>query len=368
MKRLYLISLFLLVSSINVHAITLIDYKYENIKGVQIFNLDRKYRLDMDSYFKTLHEHNVNTIFLRVFQNSDDRVHLGLVNRCSSGVYFETEAACTVFDLLKFITPYAQKYNIKIYAWMATRSLSFLKSAGFMEKELKDGSLTEGYGIDIFNSHVRDTLLQLFKDLARTEIDGILIQDDFILKTLEGFGENAVQRYVVDHGKYPAENDTDWYLWKMKSLTSFLNEIRYEVRKLNPKIKFAVNIYYETPSFPKKGLKWYAQSLENYYNENFSYFATMAYHEQIMDEIKIPFSQVMTYISNILNDSVKHIPAERILTKIQIRKFTKERTPVEIDKIKGVCSLAKSYGTGIILVPFEDLEDLESNCFKEGNL
>lgn len=362
MKCVFFVFAFIFLSILRLNAITLVDPNYETIRGVQIFNLDKKYLLHMDDYFETLSKNNVNTVFIRVFQNSEDRVHLGLPNRCGSGVYFNTDVACTVFDIIDFVTPYAKKYHIKVYAWMATRSLSFLKSKGLMEKQLNNNYISDGYGVDIFHPEVRNTLLKIFRDLAKTDIDGILIQDDFILKYNEGFGENSLMRYMVDYGKKPDIYDGDWYLWKMKSLSSFLNEIRYEVKKFNPRIKFAVNIYYETPSFPEKGVKWYAQTLENYYSEGFEYFATMAYHEQIMDELKIPFLKVVNYISAMLNDAVKKIPPERILTKIQIRKFTKEKEPVELYRVKKLCSLAKSFKTGVILVPFEDLADL--NCFK----
>ena len=57
---------------------------------------------------------------------------------------------------------------------MATRSLSFLKTAENMSMSLSaEGKDVTGYGANIFKKDVRDTLLNLFEDLAKYEIDGI---------------------------------------------------------------------------------------------------------------------------------------------------------------------------------------------------
>jgi len=361
----HLVTVYLLLCSIGANAITLVDSSYYKVNGVQIFNFKKEYRYNLDSYFKSLKSSNVNTVFVRVFQNATDRVHFDEPNKCVSGVYFKSANACTVFDLLDLIIPYAKKYDIKVFAWMATRSLSFLKDTHNLELEFRDNKIQTGYGINIFDKGARNSLIGLFRELAMYDIDGILIQDDFILRMNEGLSDLSKSRYYVDYGKLPDNKDTDWYKWKLLNLSGFLDELRYETKKINPKIKFAVNIYYETPVYPEKGIKWYAQSLEQYKKLGFSYFALMAYHEQIMDELKINFQDTLSYLNRMLNKMSKFLYHENIIVKIQVRKFNNEKTKISIYEINKVCELIKNYNVGIVLVPFEDLSDLNNNCLGE---
>jgi len=361
----HLVTVYLLLCSIGADAITLVDSSYYKVNGIQIFNFKKEYRYNLDNYFKSLKSSNVNTIFVRVFQNATDRVHFDEPNKCVSGVYFKSENACTVFDLLDLIIPYAKKYDIKVFVWMATRSLSFLKDTHNLELEFRDNKIQTGYGINIFDTFARNSLIGLFRELAMYDIDGILIQDDFILRMNEGLSDLSKSRYYVDYGKLPDNKDTDWYKWKLLNLSGFLDELRYETKKINPKIKFAVNIYYETPLYPEKGVKWYAQSLEQYKKLGFSYFALMAYHEQIMDELKINFKDTLSYLNSMLNKMSKSLHNENIIVKTQVRKFNNEKTKISKYEINKVCELIKNYNVGIVLVPFEDLSDLNNNCFGE---
>jgi len=364
----HLVTVCFIFCSIGAHAITIVESFYYKINGVQIFNFDKEYRYNLDNYFSSLKSSNVNTIFVRVFQNSTDRVHFDEQNKCASGVYFKSKIACNVFDLLDLIIPYAKKYDIKVFAWMATRSLSFLKETHKLELEFRNGNIQSGYGVNIFDKDARNSLIELFRELAMYDIDGILIQDDFILRMNEGLSDLSKTRYYVDYGKLPDNKDDDWFKWKLSNLSGFLDKLRYETKKINPKIKFAVNIYYETPVYPEKGLKWYAQSIEQYKKLDFSYFAVMAYHEQIMGELKINFQDTLSYLNVMLNKMSKLLLPENIVVKIQVREFNNEKTKISKYRIDKVCELIKNYNAGIVLVPFENLSDLKNNCFSEGKI
>lgn len=361
-KKLFPFILILLCFN-NGYSLNLVETNLKHIIGVQIFNFDKKYRYDLDQYFSSLKKAGINTVFVRVFQNNTDRIHFDAHSFCKSGVYYHTDVSCTVFDLLDYIIPYAKKYDIDVFAWMATRSLSFLKERYGFETEERDGNIQYGYGVNIFQSDVQKDLVDLFVDLSKYDIDGILIQDDFILRMGEGISELSKERYYVDYGKLPLKNDIDWYIWKMESLSSFLEKIKYEVKKVNPKIKIAVNIYYETPLFEESGLKWYAQSIDRYKKLDFPYFAVMAYHRQIMDELNINFMGVLTYINNMSISLHRKLESQNILMKIQIREFNKSRNKLDDTEVKSVCNLISNYGFGIIYVPFEELSDLKYQCF-----
>jgi hypothetical protein len=94
----------------------------------------------------------------------------------------------------------------------------------------------------------------------------------------------------------------------------------------------------------------------------------MAYHEQIMGELKINFQDTLSYLNEMLNKMSKMLLPENIVVKIQVREFNNEKTKISKYRIDKVCELIKNYNAGIVLVPFENLSDLKNNCFSEGKI
>jgi len=367
---------FSLIFSSTGFSLKLVESNYRQIKAVQIFNLDSQYKNNLAEYFRKLKNSGINTVFFRVFQNYGDRFHLGIQSNCQSGVYFESQNACVISDLLSKVVQYADEYDIKVYAWMSTRSLSFLKHKYPLEVAYKNGDYVEGYGVSIFNPDVRREIKKLFEDLAYYDIDGILIQDDFILRYNEGFSRAARHRYFVDKGHYPDpaklfKNNrkngfyNSWSEWKMQQLSAFLSELRFAVKLVNPGIKFAVNIYYETPSQPNNGLSWYSQSIERYRDLGFSYYAYMAYHEQISRETGESFYETMEYINKSINSFLKYgLDEKQIIVKIQVRSFYNNRVKLPEKEINVLCNLIDNYGKlSYALVPFESISDIPKFCF-----
>jgi biofilm PGA synthesis lipoprotein PgaB len=376
MKKLLVFILICFISPYS-FALNLVDYNYPQIRGVQIFYIPKKYEFNLDYYMKTLKSKGINTVLFRVFQNNGDRVHFNAKSNCKSGVYFLTGQACMIDNSLSRVVNAAKKYDIKVYAWMATRSLSFLKERyGYESVFERKGFEPKKYGVNIFNSDVRRKIKELFKDLAYYDIQGILIQDDYILKYNEGASPEARKRFYVDYGyenlssKKLFKNSTytklyhEWNSWKMKQLSSFLNEIKTEVKKINPGIKFAVNIYYETPVYPDRGLSWYSQSIKQYINYGFEYLAFMGYHEQISDEMGISRYAAINYV----NKSIKNMQKitknnSRIMVKYQISSFKKGGGYLNKNELRLLCKTIKTYPKiSYVAVPFDDLKDLNYIC------
>lgn len=369
----------LLFFQVQSHAIQIVEQNYPQIAGVQIFNLAPVYRYDLDRYMQSLKANGVNTVLVRVFQNYGDRFHFGVRSKCKTGVYFQTGQACMLNNVLKDMVAAARRNDMKIYAWMATRSLSFLKDQyGYEKKFLRKPTDKKTYAASIFNLDVRNKLIALFKDLAEYDIDGILIQDDYILKYNEGASKQARKRFYVDNGEqvYTQKLFTktgykpfynEWNQWKMKQLSALLNEIKTEVKMINPQIKFAVNIYYETPVYPDRGLSWYSQSIPAYVDYGFEYLAFMGYHEQIAEEMHISKYAAMKYV----NESILRMKDvthnnSRIMVKIQARSFKKgmNRAYLPSDELKQLCGIVKRYkDISYVIVPFEHLDDLKNPCF-----
>lgn len=336
------------------------------INGAQVFVLNEKYKNNIDAFFKEAKAKGINTVFFRVFHNSRDRSHLGLKLKCESGVYYETTHACTVNNLLDEVVKSAHDNDIKLFAWMATRSLSFLKTDEFMSMSLSATGVQEkGYGANIFKKEVRDTLLGLFEDLAKYDIDGILFQDDFIIKYTEGSDKYAAYLFQQETGiEVKSENFfkgtktyngrkifseyTDefytWAEWKSSQLALLFKELKERAKTHNPKIKFAANIYYETPIDEKAGVAWYSQKMSVLKESGADYFAVMGYFEQISDEKK--YDRVMTaeYIGNIAEQAVKQAGSEKaVIMKLQSKSF-KGAGMLSYDDYKLVCRRTKLAG------------------------
>jgi biofilm PGA synthesis lipoprotein PgaB len=356
------------------------------LNGVQVFALDPSYAGDTGRFFDEVKAAGADTVFFRVFHNRVDRYHLGQKSYCGTGVYFRTDQACVINDMLAELTGEAHKRGIRLYAWMATRTLSFLKTDAMMEKTFNpDGSYGEGYGASIFNVKAREKITKLFEDLAAYNIDGILFQDDFIMRYSEGASREALAAYYADTGKMlsydklfgcnEAENPTKvkngcsetyipWAKWKTERMTEFFSELREAVLVRNPSVRFAANVYYETPTDAIKGISWYAQSLDKLLKAGFDYLAVMCYHDQIRREMNLSEGETLSYINEIVANSVKAVNRpERVLVKFQ-RISWKDKSGIDRGELERVCSIAALYGdVSRAIVPVDSGADVAGVCF-----
>lgn len=359
---------------------------YPDINGVQVFVLDKSYSRDIDPFFKGLKEHGVDTVFLRVFQNSSDRFHYLQDNpECRTGVYFKTSAACTVRDVLGEAVAAARKYHMKIFAWMATRSLSFLKTEKYMEKSFTRDGRADGYGASIFNPEAADRMRALFRDLAKYDIDGILFQDDFILRYNEGASDAALKAYRADTGisltykklfgcrggneitKVPGGCPSafiPWTKWKNERMMEFFQSLKIAGLEENPGLVFAGNVYYETPLSAEKGMSWYAQSIDSMLKFGFDYLAVMGYHDQIASELGISRAAALKLVEKMADSLKKRVhPTARILMKVQRVSFRKNAAPDSV-KMKSVCAMLSKYlCISRVILPVNSLRDLKGTCF-----
>jgi len=368
-------------------SITLKKKDYPQIKGVQVFVLDAKYKNNLESFVKAVKKSGANTIMLRVFHNTGSRYHYRNKNAMRYGVYFKTSETFVLDDTLGDLIKAAKKHDIKVYAWMATRTLSFLTKPGFLEREYgKDGKVGYGYGANIFHQYVRKKILRIFRDLAKYDIDGILFQDDFILRYREGASSISLKQYKEETGVRltyrnlfgcgSSQNGTSvpggcpsvfipWANWKMQSMAQLFEQLRLEVLKINPSVRFAANIYYETPSNPGQGLAWYSQNIRRWLEAGFDYFAVMCYQDQIKNEMGMSSKGVLRYIDKMTLDMKKQVrPASRIMMKVQ-RMSWKTLKPLSDRNIRDVCRVIDNYGNlSKALVPVNEAEDIYDGCFK----
>ncbi len=363
--------------------------KKENINGAQVFVIDEKYKTDFGAFFREAKLKGVNTVFFRVFHNQGDRYHFNIKSDCKSGVYFKTTELCTVNDILSQAIKSAHNNGIKLYAWVATRSLTDLKEEKYMSKSFSpDGSISLGYGANIFNNEVRKKLIKIFQDLSLYDIDGILFQDDFIIKYSEGADKEAKDLFFAEtglkaetsnffkgtkeyNGKLTFTGFKDefytWANWKANHLSKLFEELKLTVKRRNPDVVFVANIYYETPIYPDKGLAWYSQKIPLLLEKGADYLAVMGYHEQISKEMNKNIFDTSIFIGDIAaaakNEAEKYNGG--VIMKLQTLSFENTKNQIPKDIFKNIClQIAKTNNINIAIVPVFNSDDIYSECYK----
>jgi len=300
---------------------------------------------DVEKKVKELKQAGVDTLILRVFQNKGDRMYKFVTPRHEEGVYFKTEYAPVVEDILGPVTEIAHRYGLDLFAWMTTRYANYgleerpeyrCRNYNFETRKLEDAK-----GFNLFHPDVIKRLKGLFRDLGRYPIDGILFQDDLILKHNEDFSTDAnraflkafgysphpdrfyIDPYKSQSGKYFVKAYTEdfwsWANWKNRWLMDMVQQLMAAVRESNPNVKFAINLYYEAVLNPTNGVAWFSQTLSEALKKDFDYYAVMAYHRQAMKERDLDAGKAIELMSEVAQKAVKSVgDPSRVLMKFQI--------------------------------------------------
>lgn len=341
----------------------------------QIFYLEEKTLEDVEKKVKELRKTGVDTLIVRVFQNKGDRLYKCVTPRHEEGVYFKTDHAPVVDDILGKLIDISHRNGLDLFAWMTTRYADFgseenlnhrCKSYNFATKKMEVAR-----GVTLFHPDVLKRLEGLFRDLGRYSIDGILFQDDLILKHNEDFSAEAgraflkefgysphpdlfyVDPYKSATGKYYVKGYTDrfwvWVNWKNRWLMEVAGRLMAAARESNPNVKFAINLYYEAILNPLNGVAWFSQTLSEALNKGFDYYAIMAYHRQSMKEMNMDEKKAMRLMAEVAQKAIASVgDPSRVMMKLQILDWnSREIIPeAEIEVIlkeifnKGPVSLA----------------------------
>jgi biofilm PGA synthesis lipoprotein PgaB len=311
----------------------------------------------------------VNVVIVRVFQNKGDRFHSFARNQHGTGVYFKSSIAPVVDDVLTRIIEIGHREGLQVYAWMTTRKMDWKWSDAPKWRDsaydLKTKTFTHSNGLDLFNQEVQDYIIALYREIAASGADGILIQDDLVYRHIEGFGEAARRSYYdafgfalrpenfyqgiyEGKGKYYVKNYTPlfwkWAKWKNQHITLFLDNLVREAKKTAPHIKIVLNLYYETIINPKNGIAWFAQDISPLKDMAIDYYAVMAYHRQIMREKNLNLDAVFEMISNITRKGLAAIgKGDKLLMKVQTIDWDTRET-VPSDELRKVFEAIKRGG------------------------
>ena len=316
---------------------------------------------EIEEMLERLKEAGTDTLLFRVFQNRHDRFHGFAEKKNKVGVYFNSSTAPVVDDALSKILPLAKKHGLKVFAWMTTRQTDWLleKHPEWADQkyDFKSKKFSKDQKIDLFHPEARRVLLNIFRDLAAYEIDGILFQDDLVYRYTEGFSPEArkafaretshaadphlfYKRIVPRSGKLYATEFSpvfwDWVRWKNRSLLKFADEISRTMKETRPSLKIALNLYYETVMEQKNGLAWLAQDFQESLRYSFDYFSVMAYHLQVKKALGLTDQQVVARMGTLAERLVNWLdnPA-RALIKIQVKDWEsgKPESAKELEKV-----------------------------------
>ena len=311
----------------------------------QVFYFDGKNLEEVEKRVKELKNAGIDTLILRVFQIKGDQIYKFVKPRHDEGVYFETAYAPVVDDILGKIAEIAHRNGIDLFAWITTRYADFdldghpeyrCKSYNFETKKMEVGR-----GFNLFHPDVLKRLEGLFSDLGRYPIDGILFQDDLILRHNEDFSIEAnkaflkefgfsphpdifyIDPYQSDSGKYYVKAYTDrfwtWANWKNRWLMDVTKRLMSAAKESNPNLQFGINLYYETVLNHSNAVAWFSQSLSEALENNFDYYAIMAYHRQTMKELNMEEKKAFDLMAEVSQKAVKLVgDPSKVLMKVQI--------------------------------------------------
>jgi len=338
----------------------------------QIFFVEGSSPAEIEEYLKGIKEDGINTILLRVFQNRGDRPHPIASDRRLPGVYFQTDHAPVIGDLLKLVVDVAHRHKIKVFAWMSTRHCDWQLDRNSDWRDIRFNPRSQRLEyvdyLDLYNSEVVDYLIHLYRDLARYPIDGIIFQDDLISKNTEGYSLSARKLYLQRFGKslqpdtmYVINRDSisytqdfwQWVTWKNQYLLSFADTLRKACREANPALQFSVNIYYDTLYDPRNALAWLSQDLNSLFSSDFDYYSVMSYHRQIRRELSLSMSQTLSLLTDMMNQLDNSlVDKSKIVMKLQMKDWTTGES-IPLAELNDVLQIfLQNNKVGIALVPY----------------
>jgi len=313
--------------------------KRPGLRAVQVMRFDGMTFAEVGKEMAALKASGIDTVILRVFHNSGDRFYPAATPSGGRGVYFATEHAPVVDDILPKLTGLARDNGLKVFAWMTTRYADYGiegdESLACVSYDLSSRDYARCKGLDLFNDAAVERLERIYADLARNDIDGVLFQDDMVFRHNEGLGPQAAALFKEDFGveldpeelyaRVPGSEAVHytplfwkWASWKNRRLLEVAGRLKDAVREKRPGTVFAINLMYESLTNPPYALAWLSQDLSAALLADFDYFSIMAYHRQMGEELDKTEGEIRDMITKMAEDAVKTVgePA-RVLIKLQ---------------------------------------------------
>lgn len=278
----------------------------DNNRAQKIMHVDLDYIFDADpvqqernlsSLLDRIVAMQVNTVYLQAFSDRDG-------NGSANMAYFPNRHLPMRADLFNRAAWQIRTRTqvSRVYAWMPLLAWELPDTA----KAVNDIIITEpsqtnhyssgstnssntGYHrLTPFSSIACQTITEIYQDLAKSaSFSGILFHDDMTMSDYEDASPSAKEQYVAwglpaDLTKIRASDQLlqKWTALKTQTLDNFALSLAAEVRKQQPSLLTARNLYAQV-ALKAYAENWYAQSLENSLrNYDFTAIMAMPYMEQ----------------------------------------------------------------------------------------
>lgn len=308
------------------------------LRAVQVMFFEGRDNEEMGREMDRLKDAGIDTIIVRAFHNSGDRYYPAAKAAEKRGVYFRTSHSPVVDDLLPRVIRLAHARGLKVFAWMTTRYADYgiedNAELACVSYNIRNMEYDRCKGLDLFNERSLKRLDKIYSDLADNEIDGVLFQDDLVMRHNEGLGAAARAAFEKETGSPLDPEDLyiragegkvhytglfwKWATWKNRRLVKAAERLRDVVKAKRPKAAFAINLMYESVTNPPYALAWLSQDLSEALRADFDYYSIMAYHRQMGDELDKADSEVRDMIVRMANDASAAVgEPKRVLIKVQ---------------------------------------------------
>ncbi|MBN2400532.1 MAG: hypothetical protein JXI33_09380, partial [Candidatus Aminicenantes bacterium] len=285
---------------------------------------------------------------LRLQANGFDRIIVRVFSddEKGGGLYFNNPAFKTVRPVLDAWAPYFQGGKVELWAWMGSRYFRWLKDVRILDHEWQKGQKRIIPRLDLFNPDAEQTIVSMFKELAAKPVQGILIQDDLVLRRGEGFSNWGRAHFTRKTGLAADEammrqagstHNLAWQTLKCERVGYILQTIIQACKAVNPPIKMAMNIHYELASQPQQARSWYAHDPETLAASGLDYFYLMAYHRQIRSELNLDENASRLYFVKMTTAALERFGA-RLVVKLQGRDW-QTSAPIPLEELKAYYDL-----------------------------
>jgi len=325
--------------------------KYE----IQIFATNISEKID----FNRIKKYGIDKVIVRTFQNKNK----------GKGLFFKNNSYRVIEPLLENLI-IKRKVASKLgdypllYAWLITRNFNWTREKELFDYKYSNGELERVYKYDLFNLDAVKKIIDIYKELAGKEIDGILIQDDLIIKYNEAITEYGlneferktdktanIERMIKTGNNY----NLKWVNIKKKKINEVLTKIVKTVKERNPNLKIGMNLYYETPVFVKRAEQWYAQNLKDILKTDIDYIYLMSYQRQIKEEMNLAERDNKKLFGRIVKEAFK-LAGDKLIVKIQLYDW-KTSKRISKDEVLAYLKLIPSGVKRVCFTPVK-LKDL----------
>ena len=221
------------------------------------------------------------TVYLQAFSDANG-------DGVAEAVYFPNRHVLVRADLFSRVAwQLITRANVKVYAWMPVLAFELKdkqKQQALQVVSAQPAADKDAYKrLSPFSAEARQIIKEIYSDLgAYTKFSGVLFHDDAVLSEFEDDSEFARVAYRNDfklHGNITEINRDPIQAAKLMTLksrylTDFTMELANELKRYQPQLKTARNLYAPALLNPESE-RWFSQNYPNFL-AHYDYTAVMA--------------------------------------------------------------------------------------------